>query len=141
MQDLTIQLEHRPGALADMGRALGAAGISIEGGGAWTCGEHAIAHFLFRDGAAARQALEDAGIRVLAVRDVVLLRLRQGTPGQLGTLSRKMADAGINIEVQYSDHDHRLVLVLDDTAAGRAVAAAWERAQAGGGQGGGEARQ
>lgn len=134
MQDVTIQLEHRPGALADMGHALGAAGISIEGGGAWAFGERAIAHFLFRDGPAARRALEDAGIRVLAVRDVVLLRLRQGTPGQLGTLCRKMADAGINIEVQYSDHDHRLVLVVDDAAAGRAVAAAWERAPAGGGQ-------
>lgn len=35
MIDLTIALENRPGALAEMGDALGRAGVSIEGGGAW----------------------------------------------------------------------------------------------------------
>jgi hypothetical protein len=35
MQDLTIELEDRPGALAEMGEALARAGISVEGGGAW----------------------------------------------------------------------------------------------------------
>jgi hypothetical protein len=34
MKDLTIALENRPGALAEMGEALGRAGVSIEGGGA-----------------------------------------------------------------------------------------------------------
>ena len=32
MKDLTIELENRPGALAEMGEALGKAGLSIEGG-------------------------------------------------------------------------------------------------------------
>ena len=125
MQDLTIELEHRPGALAEMGAALGRAGVSIEGGGAWVVEGTGIAHFLFADGAAARRALESAGIRVLAVRDVVVQRLDQGVPGQLGKLTRRMADAGLNIEVLYSDHDHRLVLVVDDPASARRVSAAW----------------
>jgi hypothetical protein len=34
MYDLTIELDDRPGALAAMGDALGAAGVSVEGGGA-----------------------------------------------------------------------------------------------------------
>jgi hypothetical protein len=38
-----------------------------------------------------------------------------------------MAEAGVNIEVLYSDHDHRLVLVVDDLARGQEVAAAWTR--------------
>lgn len=125
MQDLTIELEHRPGALAEMGAALGRAGVSIEGGGAWVVEGTGIAHFLFADGAAARGALESAGIRVLAVRDVVVQRLDQGAPGQLGKLTRRMADAGLNIEVLYSDHDHRLVLVVDDPVSARRVSAAW----------------
>ena len=33
MKDLTIGLENRPGALAEMGEALGRAGVSVEGGG------------------------------------------------------------------------------------------------------------
>ena len=33
MNDVTIELEHRPGALATMGETLGRAGVSVEGGG------------------------------------------------------------------------------------------------------------
>ena len=127
MKDLTIALENRPGALAEMGVALGRAGVSVEGGGAFVVNGVVVAHFLFADGAAARRALEAAGIRVLAEREVLVQRLRQGEPGQLGKISRRMADAGVNIEVQYSDHDHQLILVVDDLAKGRAVSEAWER--------------
>ena len=130
MQDVTIALEHCPGALADMGGALGSAGVSIEGGGAFVVDGRGVAHFLFSDGEAARRALQSAGITVLAVRDVVVQRLNQSQPGQLGKLTRKMADAGVNIEVLYSDHDHQLILVVDDIAKGRAVSEAWARDQA-----------
>ncbi len=56
MKDLSIALENRPGALADMGEALGRAVVSIEGGGAWVVDGKGAAHFLFADGAAARRA-------------------------------------------------------------------------------------
>ena len=127
MKDLTIALENRPGALAAMGEALGRAGVSVEGGGAWVVGGQGVAHFLFHDGAAARRALEAAGIRVLDEREVVVQRLKQAVPGQLGLLTRRMAEAGVNIEVLYSDHDHHLILVVDDLARGREVAEAWAR--------------
>jgi hypothetical protein len=127
VKDLAIELENRPGALAAMGEALGRAGVSVEGGGVFVVDGIGVAHFLFEDGAAARKALEGAGIRVLGERDVVVLRLRQADPGQLGKIARRMAEAGVNIEVQYSDHDHRLILVVDDLAKGRAVAEAWTR--------------
>jgi hypothetical protein len=130
MKDVSIALADRPGALAEMGEALARAGVSIEGGGAFALGGDgagAIAHFLFADGAAARAALEAAGIVVLAVRDVLVQRLRQDEPGQLGKLTRRMADAGVNIEVLYSDHAHQLILVVDDLARGRAVSEAWSR--------------
>ncbi len=127
MKDLAIALEDRPGALAEMGDALGRAGVSVEGGGAWVVGGKGIAHFLFADGAAARQALETAGIQVLAERDVLGLRLKQDMPGQLGMLTRRMAEAGVNIEVLYSDHDHQLILVVDDLERGRQVSEAWTR--------------
>lgn len=127
MKDLTIALENRPGALAEMGAALGQAGVSIEGGGAWVVNGQAVAHFLFEDGTAAQRALEAAGIKVLAEQDVLVERLNQTEPGQLGKISRQMADAGVNIEVLYSDHDHQLILVVDDIARGRAVSDAWRR--------------
>jgi len=108
-----------------MGEALGRAGVSIEGGGVFVIGGRGVAHFLFADGARARTALEAAGLTVLAVRDVVIQRLKQAVPGQLGMLTRRMAEAGVNIEVLYSDHDHQLVLVVDDVARASAVAEEW----------------
>lgn len=125
MKDLTIALENRPGALADMGEALGRAGISIEGGGAFVVNNDGVAHFLFTDGAAARAALEAAGIRVLDEREVLVQRLKQAVPGQLGKITRLMADAGVNIETLYSDHDNQLILVVDDLEKGRAVSEGW----------------
>jgi hypothetical protein len=127
MMDLTIVLENRPGSLADMGDALGRAGVSIEGGGAWLVDDRCIAHFLFEDGAAASRALRAAGIEVLAERHVVVQRLKQDVPGQLGALTRRMAEAGINIEVLYSDHDNQLILAVDDTERARKVSADWSR--------------
>jgi hypothetical protein len=128
MKDLEIALENRPGALAEMGEALGKAGVSIEGGGAFTVNGEGVAHFLFEDGETARAALEKAGIRVVAVRDVVVQRLKQAVAGQLGSLTRKMAEAGVNIEVLYSDHDHQMILVVDEIEKARAVAEEWMRA-------------
>ena len=130
MKDLAIALDNRPGALAEMGDALGRAGVSIEGGGAFVVNGAGIAHFLFTDGAVAARALEAAGIRVVAQRDVLVQRLNQSEPGQLGKIARKMAEAGVNIEVLYSDHDHQLILVVDDLERGRVVSEAWMRRSA-----------
>jgi hypothetical protein len=130
MKDLTIAIENRPGALADMGETLGRAGVSIDGGGAFVVDGHGVGHFLFEDGAAARRALEAAGIRVLEEHDVLIQRLDQEQPGQLGMISRRMAEAGVNIETLYSDHEHQLILVVDDITKGQAVTEAWMREQA-----------
>jgi hypothetical protein len=127
LQDLEIDLDDRPGALAEMGEALAKAGVSIEGGGAWTIGGRGVAHFLFTDGDQARKALESAGIRVVKQNEVLVQRLQQDVPGQLGKLTRKMAEAGVNIEVLYSDHDHQMILVVDDFERGKKVSEEWVR--------------
>src|SRR5687767_5689924 len=126
MRDLAIRLENRPGALAEMGEALGSAGVSVEGGGGFVVNGEGIAHFLFEDGAAARRALEAKGIEVLAEREVVVQRVKQDQPGQLGKISRMMAEAGVNIEVIYSDHQNQLILVVDDIEKARAVSEKWK---------------
>jgi hypothetical protein len=125
MHDVSIVLENRPGSLAEMGETLGNCGLSIEGGGAWVVDGKGVAHFLFKDGNAAKLVLESVGIKILAVRDVVIQRLKQAVPGQLGQLTRRMADAGVNIEVLYTDHDHQLILVVDDIEKARNVSASW----------------
>lgn len=126
MKDVTITLDNRPGALAAMGAALGRAGVSIEGGGAWVVNGKGVGHFLVADAAGARRALEAAGIEVVSEREVVVQRLHQNQPGQLGELTQKMAEAGVNIHALYSDHDHRLILVADETDKALEVSEAWE---------------
>jgi hypothetical protein len=126
VKDLAIRLENRPGALAEMGEILGSAGVSVEGGGGFVFGDEAIVHFLFDDIGAARRALEEKSIEVIAEREVLVQRLNQDQPGQLGKISRMMAEAGVNIEVIYSDHQNQLILVVDDFEKGRAVSEVWK---------------
>jgi hypothetical protein len=120
-------LENHPGALAEIGEVLGRVGVSIEGGGSFVVDGKAIAHFLFEDLVAARKALEENGIKVLDDREVLVQRLRQDQPGQLGKISRLLAKAGVNIEVMYSDHQNQLILVVDNFEKGRIVAEKWKR--------------
>ncbi len=48
------------------------------------------------------------------MRDVLVVPLPADVPAQLGLIARRPADAGVNIVIQYSDHDNRKVLVVDD---------------------------
>jgi hypothetical protein len=86
-----------------------------------------IVHFLFEDGDAARKALEERGLAVLGVREVLVQRLDQDQPGQLGKVARMMAEAGVNIEAVYSDHQNQLILVVDDIKKGLAVSGLWKK--------------
>ncbi len=130
MYDLSLILENKPGALAAVGETLGRAGVSVEGGGAWVVGDRGVAHFLVPDGTVARAALAAAGITVASVREVIVQRLNQDEPGQLGKFTRRLADAGINIETLYSDHDHQLIVVVDQPARARTVSEKWIRERA-----------
>ena len=125
MKDLAIRLKDQPGALAEMGEALSQAGVSIEGGGAWAVVGDGVAHFLFEDTARARKALEEKGIEVLKENQILIQRLKQDQPGQLGKITRLMEKAGVNIEVLYSDHYNQLILVVDDYEKGKIVSDNW----------------
>ena len=127
MFDLAIELGGRPDALAVMGEALGQAGISVEGGGMFTVDGRPIAHFLVEDGDEAGRALAAAGLSVTAVREVLARRLDPEAPGQLGAITRAIAEAGARIEVLYSDHDHRLILLTSDQAVAATATKAWDR--------------
>jgi hypothetical protein len=127
MVDLEINLEDRPGALAELGEVLGNAGVSVEGGGAFVFNGTGIAHFLVEDAEKAKTALDKHGIRLVAVHDVLIQKLKQDIPGQLGKICRLMERAGVNILVQYSDHVNQLILVVDDLEKGRKVSEIWTK--------------
>jgi hypothetical protein len=125
MKDLEIILENKPGTLALLGETLGKNHISVEGGGLFQNGENSIAHFLIEDAEKAKEELSKAGIMVTRVSDVLIQKLRQDVPGQLGMFCRKLSDACVNILVQYSDHSNQLIVVVDDFEKGKEVSREW----------------
>jgi hypothetical protein len=125
MKDITISLPNKPGMLALMGETLGKHHISLEGGGVFYNGENAIAHFLVDDAEKAKTVLHEAGINVTAINDVVIQKLKQDVPGQLGLFCRRLADANVNIITQYSDHANQLIIVADDHEKAQQIATLW----------------
>lgn len=125
MKDLEIILENKPGMLAFMGEILGKHRISLEGGGVFNNGSHSIAHFLVSEPEWARKLLTEAGILVVAIHPVIIVKLRQDQPGQLGQFARRLAEANINILTQYSDHANQLIVVVDEPERARQIAKSW----------------
>jgi len=118
--DLTVILEDRPGSLADLGETLGKAGINIEGGCGVQSGGKGEVHVLVENAAAAKGALEGAGIKVADEREVLVVKV-DDHPGELGEISRKIADAGVNINLFYLTAATQLVLGVDDLDKARAA--------------------
>ena len=56
---------------------------------------------------------------------MIIQKLRQDVPGQLGMFCRKLADAGVNILTQYSDHSNQLIIVVDNYEKAKKVSAVW----------------
>jgi hypothetical protein len=122
-KDLTVILEDRPGELARLGQATGEAGINIEGMCALTGEGRGVIHILLADdqAAAARRALEDAGMGIADEREVLVTDIKD-RPGTLGELARRLAEASVNIELVYTTFGGvRIVIATDDLDAARAA--------------------
>jgi hypothetical protein len=122
-QDFTVILEDRPGELARLGEATGAAGVNIEGMCALTGEGKGYIHLLVDDekAGATRAALEEAGMGVADQREVLVVDI-EDRPGTLGEMARRFADASVNIELAYTTFGGiKLVVATDDLDAARAA--------------------
>jgi len=119
-KDLTIVLKDRPGTLADMGEALGRAGINIDGICGVHCQDETAIHILVEDVDGARRALEASGIEVSDEREVLIMEV-EDRPGVVGDVARSIANAGVNIELVYLATNTRLVIGADDLDQARAA--------------------
>lgn len=125
MFDIHIVFNDTPGALASFGTLLGQHGIGLEGGGVFSTLHESHAHFLVEDGHRAQQILSEAGFDVRAVKKPLIRKLAQARPGELGEIARIIAQNGITIRVQYSDHSNRLILLTDDDRRAGEVTRQW----------------
>ena len=114
--DFTIELVDRPGTLARASDALGRAGVNIEGACGYATDGHGVFHVLVRDGERARRALLNAGFEIQDERTVVVHPI-QNKPGEAAALLRRVADAGVNLDILYTTLDGKIVLGGDDVNA------------------------
>lgn len=118
--DLTIELENSPGALAAVAAAISDAGVNIA---AATCigpGERAEVHILVPHAEAARHALAISHLGVTREREVVVVDV-EDRPGVLADLTRRIARAGVNLDLVYVATRDRLVFGSPDLDALRAA--------------------
>ena len=120
-RDIAIALQNRPGALADLGEAVGRADINLSGGCGQVEGSEGVIHLLVEDGDdEVRGAIEAVGLTVREEREVLVADV-QDQPGTLGSYARKLAEAGVNIDLFYLATRTRLVFGVDDIERARNV--------------------
>lgn len=119
-RDLTVMLEDKPGALADLAETLGAAGINIHGGCGLTVGGKGEMHILIDDVTKARSALMEKGIAAGEDREVLVVSFAPKA-GELGSKARALAKAGVNLNLVYLTEDRRLVLGVDNLEKAKAA--------------------
>ena len=118
--DITVGLVNQPGTLLRASDALGRAGVNIEGACGFVCDGQGRFHVLVEDPRRARSALIDAGLEIHDERQVVAIAV-ENRPGSAATILRRIATAGVNIDLLYVTADSRLVLGGDDIPALKAA--------------------
>ena len=111
--DLLIEVENKPGALAKVTAAISDAGVNISAATCTRPGETAAMHILVKHAEAAKHALATAGVTITGERQVVVVDAHD-RPGFLADLARKVAEAGINIDLLYVATETRVVFGADD---------------------------
>ena len=86
-----------------------------------TSEDRGVIHVLVEDAVATRRALEEAGLEVSDERDVLVVDL-EDRPGSLGEVARRLAEAGVNVELLYATWPGiRVVIGADDLESARAA--------------------
>ena len=111
--DLVIDIDNKRGALAQVAAAISDAGVNIA---AATCignGEKAEMHILVKHAEAAKHSLAISHLAVSREREVVVVDV-EDRPGVLADLTRKIARAGVDLDLVYVATRNRVVFGAPD---------------------------
>ena len=111
--DLVIDIENTPGALAGVAAAISDAGVNIAAATCVGTGDRAELHILVPHAEAARHLLAISHIAVTREREVVVINV-EDRPGVLADLTRKIAKAGVNLDLVYVATRNRVVFGSPD---------------------------
>jgi hypothetical protein len=119
--DLAIDIENTPGALAQVAAAISDAGVNIAAATCVGAGDRAELHILVPHPEAARHSLSIShGVAVTREREVVVVDV-EDRPGVLADLTRRIAAAGVDLDLVYVATRNRVVFGAADLTALRAA--------------------
>ncbi len=114
--DLVIDIENSPGALAEIAAAISDAGVNIAAATCIGSGERAELHILVPHPEAARHSLAISHqVAVSREREVVVVDV-EDRPGVLADLTRRIAKAGVDLDLVYVATRNRVVFGARDLA-------------------------
>jgi hypothetical protein len=120
--DLTIEIENTPGALAEVAAAISDAGVNLAAATCVGAAETAELHILVPHPGAAKHALAISHLAVTREREVVVVEV-EDRPGELADMARRIAKAGVNVDLVYVATRNRVVFGSPDLAALRSALA------------------
>ena len=118
--DLAIDVDNTPGALARVAAAISDAGVNIAAATCLGPDDRAELHILVKHAEAARHALALTQLAVTREREVVVVDV-EDRPGVLADLTRKIARAGVDLDLVYVATRNRVVFGAPDLDALRAA--------------------
>src|ERR1700728_3415918 len=118
--DLVIDIENSPGALTQAAAAISDAGVNIAAAPCTGPGERAELHILVPHPEAAKHSLAISHLAVTREREVVVVDV-EDRPGVLADLTRRVAQAGVNLDLVYVATQNRVVFGAPDLDALRAA--------------------
>ena len=118
--DLVIDIENTPGSLAQVAAAISDAGVNIAAATCIGSGERAELHILVPHAGAAKHLLRISHLAVTREREVVVVNV-EDRPGVLADLTRRIARAGVDLDLVYVATRNRVVFGAADVAALRAA--------------------
>ena len=120
--DLVIDIENTPGSLAEVAAAISDAGVNIAAATCIGTGDRAEVHILVKHAEAARHSLAISHVAVTREREVVVVDV-EDRPGVLADLTRKIAKAGVDLDLVYVATQNRVVFGARDLDGLRAAIA------------------
>ena len=119
--DLVIDIENTPGALAEVATAISDAGVNIAAASCVGPAERAELHILVKHAEPVKHALAIShGVTITREREVVVIEA-EDRPGVLADLARKIARAGVNLDLVYVATRNRVVFGAPDMPALKAA--------------------
>jgi hypothetical protein len=113
--DLVIAIKNEPGALAKVASAISDAGVNLAAATCLGTADEVELHILVPHAEAARHALAISQVGVSREREVVVVDV-EDRPGVLADLTRRVSQAGVDLDLVYVATRNRLVFGAADLA-------------------------